>query len=239
MSRKQIKNIFMSNYLWIILLIAINTGCQFQRGRVSQIRPLPLQTGKIVILGFSPAMPQGAATGVIRSPFSGAVFMAEPIPQDVADKMSANLFGKLLEYKGYELIGPNQASGVFAHLVTSDQGISDIKIFQRIGQAFSADAVMTGYIYRWREREGTDYSVNRPASVAFDIYLVRSKDGAVLWKSRFDKTQKSLSENILDMGTFLKGKARWMTVDGLAELGLAELLDNSLLAGKENKDNKD
>ncbi len=95
---------------------------------------------------------------------------------------------------------------------------------------------MIGYVYRWREREGTDYSVNRPASTAFDLYLIRSHDRAVLWKGRFDKTQRSLSENILDMETFIKGKGRWMTVDRLAKLGLSNLMSKFPSSKTEKKD---
>ena len=88
---------------------------------------------------------------------------------------------------------------------------------------------MAGYIYRWKDREGSDYSAGQPASVAFDLYLLRSRDGVVLWKGRFDKTQRSLSENLFDIRTFIEGKGKWMTAADLAELGLTEMLDRSFV----------
>jgi len=105
--------------------------------------------------------------------------------------------------------------------------MSDIDTFKRIGHEFSAETVMVGYIYRWQERKGTDYSADRPASTAFDLYLLRAEDGAVLWKGKFDKTQAPLSENILDARTFFKGKGKWMTVETLADLGLSDILGKS------------
>ncbi|MFC1866632.1 hypothetical protein ACFL0H_00625 [Thermodesulfobacteriota bacterium] len=235
---KSLKTIYLFTCLGISLFIFLNAGCQFYKRPVSHVKPFPFKTGKIVVLGFRPAMSPGAEPGVIRSPVAGTVFMSEPVPQRVAEKMTVKLFDRLQKVKGYQLIGPNQASGVFASLVASEQGMSEIDIFQRIGQALSADAVMIGYIYRWREREGKDYSVNRPASAAFDLYLISSVDKAVLWKGKFDKTQKSLSENLFDMGTFLKGRGRWMTVENLAEMGLIELLDKSLMDKEEEKETK-
>jgi hypothetical protein len=107
---------------------------------------------------------------------------------------------------------------------------------QKIGLAFSAEAVLLGYVYRFREREGTDFAVNRAASVAFDLYLLQPIDGAILWKSRFDKTQQHLSQNILDMDTFMKGQGRWMTAERLAEIGLEDMLGGLLDAEKGKKD---
>jgi hypothetical protein len=148
--------------------------------------------------------------------------MAEPVPPDISDKMTTKLFSLLSNYEGYELVGLDKEA------LSSDQGMSEVETFKRIGREFSAETVMVGYIYRWQERKGTDYSADRPASVAFDLYLLRSVDGEVLWKGRFDKTQAPLSENILDARTFFKGKGKWMTVESLADLGLSDMLGKSL-----------
>jgi hypothetical protein len=178
----------------------------------------------MVVVGFLSAMSQFDAPDMVRSPLSGAVFMGEPVPPEAVNKMTAKLFDRVLKNRSYELVSPSQARGVYLNLVTSDLVEADIDVFKRVGKAFSADVLLVGYLYRWREREGTDFAVNRPASVAFEVYLLRPDDGAILWKGRFDKTQRSLSENVLDMDTFLKGRGRWMTVEKLAEVGLEGLL---------------
>jgi hypothetical protein len=211
----------------LILILILNIDCQFQGGSVKGDL-LPPRTGKTVVLGFRPAMSEGEKAGVIRNPISGAVFMAEPIPTGVLDKMTNKLFDLLRNYEGYELVDLDKEAGISASLVSSEQGTGDIETFKWVGHEFSADTVMVGYIYRWQERNGTDYSADRPASVAFDLYLLKSEDGAILWKGRFDKTQAALSENILDARTFFKGKGKWMTVESLADLGLSDMLDESL-----------
>jgi len=189
--------------------------------------PLPPRTGKTVVLGFRPAMPEGEERGIVRNPISGAVFIAEPIPAGVTDKMTNKLFNLLRNYEGYELVDLDKEEDISASLLSSEQGISDKETFKRIGLVFSADSVMVGYIYRWQERKGSDYSADRPASTAFDLYLLRTEDGAVLWKGKFDKTQASLSENILDARTFFRGKGKWMTAEALADLGLSDILGES------------
>jgi hypothetical protein len=209
--------------IWLGLAVVLTAGCQYRKDRINEAAALP-KTGKLVVVGFIPAMSAGEEPGVIRSPLSGAVFMAEPVPHSIASQLTANLFSRLLEFNRYNLVPPGQARGVFSNLISSDQVLGDTEIVRRIGEAFSADAVFMGYVYRWRERDGTNFAVRRPASVAFDLYLLRPDDGAILWRAKFDKTQQSLSENILAFDTFVRGGGRWMTADRLAEVGMEEAL---------------
>jgi len=54
----------------------------------------------------------------------------------------------------------------------------------------------------------------------------------VLWSGRFDKTQRSLSENLLDMRTFFRGKGKWMSARELASLGLEIIIRDMPLRDK-------
>lgn len=201
-------------------------GCHFKMPYFSEEKPSIPKINRVVVVGFQPAMSKGEEPGVVRDPISGAVFMAEPVPHHVVQSMTDILFDRLVAESRYELVSPGQAKGAFSSIVNSDLnvGMGPVEILQEVGKAFAADVVLTGNLYRWREREGTDYGVNRPASVAFDLHLVRPADGAILWKARFDKTQRSLSENLFDVATFVKGKGRWMTAETLAKIGLQKLL---------------
>ena len=216
--------------------IFLSAGCHFQG------QPAPAQTRhhfkieRLLVIGFLPAIPEGAKRGLIRSPLSGAVFMAEPVPKEAVDLLTSNLL-QLLEKKGTRgIISPHQAEGLFSAVRAREQLMGDLEVFQEMGKAFAADAILTGNIYLWREREGTEYAVNRPAAVAYDLYLIRTVDGAILWKGRFEKTQRSLSENLLDVETFLKGKGRWMEAKDLAEMGLVHLMETWSKAEEGGKD---
>lgn len=204
-------------------LVSLIQACSAYR---PQDRPKPFPAGldKIVVAGFRSALEKGTTPEVIRSPISGDAFTAEPVPEAEPEQMTSRLFDRVKQAERYDLVSPDQARGVFSSLVSSQPALSELEILERIGKAFSADAVLAGYLYRWREREGTDYAVNAPASVAFDLYLIRPDDGTVLWKGQFDMTQKSLSENLLEMDTFLYGGGKWMTADQLAGWGLQRLL---------------
>ena len=71
---------------------------------------------------------------------------------------------------------------------------------------------------------GAGYGVEKPASVAFDLSLVKPSNGAILWRGNYDKTQRSLFENLFDMNTFIKSGGQWLTARELASIGLERLL---------------
>lgn len=220
--------------LWPLIgsCLLLSSGCRPLRGPLpAEERALPI-VNKVVVVGFRAAMSRGEEPGVVRDPLTGAIFNAGPVSGYVVQAMNRSLFEKLVAEKRYELISPDQANGVLSGIIGLDSRMEmgPMEVLRRVGKRFGADAVLAGYIYRWREREGGDYAVNRPASVAFDIYLIRPGDGAILWKGRFDKTQRSLSENVLDLETFLESKGRWMTAQDLAVLGLGRLVTEMLEA---------
>ena len=146
------------------------------------------------------------------------------VPAETVKGMTAKLFDGVQKKEGCELISPAQARRVYSSFISLNTKHTEIEKYQHIGQAFSADAVLVGYLYRWRERVGGDHAVDQPASIAFELRLIRPEDGAILWREKFDKTQKSLSENLFEWDTFVRGGGRWMTADKLAELGLEGML---------------
>jgi hypothetical protein len=94
------------------------------------------------------------------------------------------------------------------------------------GEAEQAlDAVVTGVITRYNDRNGNALSTDRPASVSFDVYLISVEDGKVLWNATFDETQGVLSDNLLMLGRFIKGGGVWQTNDTLARNGMNRVLE--------------
>ena len=184
------------------------------------------RTEKIAVVGFRSALGEEDTPHTVRDPLSGAVFQAEPVSPSVVREMTRELFDRL-QSRGYrEVLPPGQALGAYSSLASGDMRLAllPVKMLQEIGKTLGADLVLSGYIYRWRKRQGSGYAVNRAASVAFDLHLIRSEDGRIIWNGKFDNTQRSLSENILDLKTFLGGKGKWMTARKLASLGLDRLL---------------
>jgi hypothetical protein len=89
----------------------------------------------------------------------------------------------------------------------------------KLGAQVQASHIMAGTVRRYRERKGTAYGADLPASVAFSLYLLDVASGETVWSSSFDKTQQSLSENLLDAAGFFKHGAKWLTAEELTRWG--------------------
>ena len=228
----KINNFQFVRYLLIFILAIMVSGCMAKdRSRAAHSMP-PIDSDKIVFLGFKSALLPGQEPTYFNNPMTGGSVRSEPVSQSLADIMSDKIYDQLVNSKDYEFINLREIKGLTDPALFEKSSNDSIKIIQSIGKAVSADVALSGYLYRMHDREGTEYSVENPASVAFDLYLISVKDGSILWKGSFDKTQKSLSENLLEFKEFLKFKGKWVDADTLAEIGLKELLDNMPLKNK-------
>jgi len=93
----------------------------------------------------------------------------------------------------------------------------------RVVDAGKADAVLTGTVRRFVERDGTSTGVRHPASVWIVLEL-RDQAGNPLWNGTYEETQPALSE---DAGSFPRAWERgfrWVTAEDLASYGARELV---------------
>ena len=93
-----------------------------------------------------------------------------------------------------------------------------------LGVKLKADYVIVGTVWRFSERGSVQRDSMSPASVAFTVYLVDVPTGKTLWSDTFDKTQQSLSENILGAAEFFKQGAKWLSAEKLARYGARNMV---------------
>jgi hypothetical protein len=91
---------------------------------------------------------------------------------------------------------------------------------RRLGQLVYADAVISGRLLRFHEREGESMGAMSPASVAFVLEVWDVKRGDLIWTARFDETQKSLSEDLLSLGQVASRGVRWLKAEELSLEGV-------------------
>ena len=101
----------------------------------------------------------------------------------------------------------------------------------RTALAAGAQAALMGVVIRYEELQGSKISADRPASVAFSAALVSAK-GELLWKAKFEKTQKPLFTNLLDFRTFFKGGMVWQRAATLANIGVDGILARAPLTAR-------
>jgi broad specificity phosphatase PhoE len=102
-------------------------------------------------------------------------------------------------------------------------GAPPTDLVRAVASEVGADAVVTGRLTRFRERDGTALAARSAASVEFFVEVRRGSDGALLWQGEFDQTQQALSESLAEAETFFRGGGRWLTARELARLGVEAL----------------
>ena len=106
----------------------------------------------------------------------------------------------------------------------------------QIGKTLNMDFIFVEYLFRFEERIGSSIGAEKPASVGFDVHLIRLRDEKIVWEGRFDETQKPLSENLFKIGSFVRRKASWLTAEELSSVGMDEIL-KKLPGAKELEEN--
>lgn len=97
-------------------------------------------------------------------------------------------------------------------------------VIKEIGRQLQCEAALVSTLNRFKKRQGTKYSVDEPASVAFELRLVDTRTGQSLWGSNFNETQESLLSNMFSFG---KAKSRgftWITAEELMAGGVHDKL---------------
>lgn len=142
---------------------------------------------------------------------------------------SQNTLAQLLQEKietigTFKVLPIEKVEEAFSQTEKREFEIKPMRSSIQLGKALNMDFVFIGYLFRFVERIGSHWGADRPASVGFDIHLIRLKDEKMVWEGRFDETQKPLSENLFKIGSFVRRKASWLTAEELSIVGMDEML---------------
>lgn len=181
---------------------------------------------KILVLPFTDMAVIYGQEQSVRCPLCGSMMTTGEIEEGADEFLTDQLSKLLAKQVSAAIISADRAKGVYTALL-DEEGLMfpEIGVVAKTGRRLGADAVVVGNLYRFRDRVGSDYSVERPASVAFTLAMIRVADSSVVWTGVFDETQRSLMENLFNIGTFFKRKAKWLTAEELAVFGLREMLE--------------
>jgi hypothetical protein len=231
----RMKGVAIINRFWLCVLkrlgcslivglhAAFFLGCAPHVETVAQGQEKQAFCAKIAILPFQGILPDKEERKVVQCPICGSMFKTNRADQ-ISVKNVENLFVKHLQrYSRIEVIPSDKAKAAYNMVSAEFPRASLIENIQKTGHKLNAEGAIVGYVYRYAERKGFAYSAEQPASVAFDVHLIRVEDGSIIWKGTFDETQRSLLENLLQMASFLKRGAKWLTAEELTQKGMDEI----------------
>jgi hypothetical protein len=160
----------------------------------------------------------------VRSPLTGKVFMTGPVAEGADRVLTGMLLDALRQETRFQTVSSSEAPGVLDALQSSsDAQRSPLKSLAQTGRMLNADLVFQGYVYRFKDRVGKDFSAESAASVAFDLYLIDSRAQKVVWSAYFDETQQALTDDLRFIGTFFRRGARWITADEMASEAMTDM----------------
>lgn len=182
--------------------------------------------GVTVVLPFVDMVKIFGSNASVRNPITSKVFVTGIIEE----KASIDLTNELYRLIGQETklkwgaLQNTQGTKESPPFNLSDMNADHVRRLQALGRQEGADTIMIGYLYAFRNRSGGDYGVERPSHVAFELVLMQSGSGRVVWQRSFKEIQKSLSEDLLQLRNFIKRKGRWVSAQEMAKGALKEML---------------
>ena len=94
---------------------------------------------------------------------------------------------------------------------------------RRMGQSLSADLMVVGTVWRYRDRGAIEGFPDRPASVAFALYLVEAESGRRLWRGVFDLAQDFALRDMARFTERFRMGLKWLSANELARHGVKEV----------------
>jgi hypothetical protein len=147
------------------------------------------------------------------------------VPPEAGRAVTGQIYGVLANRRDFRFV-PDLAVAD----VTRDPAVrgaaSLIDRARALSKAVTTDAVLFGTVSRFDERVGTRYGATSPASVAFDLALLETATGEIIWRGQFAETQEPLTSNVLQIWMFWRGGPRWLTARELTRLGVERLFND-------------
>ena len=137
-----------------------------------------------------------------------------------AEFMDSVLAEVLVGRKNVRVISERQLTS----LIPRDSA-SQLTLIRNIGSELKCGAVLVTSLFDYQQRQGGSYGAESPASAAFTMKLVNTRDGRVIWQSMFKETQQSLMSNLLSFSKAESRGFKWITVENLVRQGLVEKIE--------------
>ena len=205
--------------LWMTVIMILVSGPTVALSVAAAEEPKP----ELAILPFFIQKGEDPTRGEV-CPLCGGLHQSGSILPDSQNTMTRLLYEKMETLGTFTLFPLERVEEALSR--------SDLKQFFEkpgsaavlLGKELDTDFVFVGYLFRFEQRVGSSMGVEKPASVGFDLHLVRVRDGKIAWTGKFDETQRPLSDNLLKIGSFFRRGAKWLTAEELASAGMGETL---------------
>ena len=185
------------------------TSCANNRGDDTQGQASlrPLSCIAVLPAGASVDKDEKLSVEQARSLEAGALFATSIMARELTGNVKVRIVGQ----GQAAALAPEVSGGVFGMVST-------------IGKKIGCDGVLVTSVRRFKQREGTEYASDDPASADLHMALVHAGSGAVLWTADIRETQESFLDNILTFDKMQSRGFKWVSVEEMVEQGIVERL---------------
>ena len=178
----------------------------------------------LAILPFFVERVENPARGAVLCPLCKGVYQSGQVLPGSQNTLTRLLYQRMEALGTFKVLPLEKVEKVLTPSVKEQFEQKPIPSSIQMGKELDADFILVGYLFRFEERIGSRIGAERPASVGFDVHLLRLRDQKRVWDGKFDETQRPLSENILKIGSFFRRQASWLSAEELASVGMDEML---------------
>jgi hypothetical protein len=212
--------------LLLCLLFILVAGCHSREGSERTVPAGEVLLSRIAVVPFQQVASEEARIGPVECPLCGRVVNASRTPgnpERILEGLLLTRFDKANPQ--FTVQAGERVEGVYRRIAAGSLNKPLAEVLRETGRELEADGVLIGFLYRFRERRGVSYTVEQPASVAFEFHLLRVRDGVSVWRGVYDRTQSSLMEDLLQLPVFFRERGRWVTAEELAAEGVERILE--------------
>ncbi len=202
--------------IFLATVILMFSACTTKNVRVKNLAEIP-KFNRVAVLPFAVA---GCETCVDSFPTcrpQGNRIVCSKINSKIGYDLALSLAREIAIYGKYDVVEPQTAARILPYA-------GQISI-PEMGRRLGVDMIIFGIVNRFHERIGGPMSVQKPASVYFEVSMVDARSGKKVWRAVFDQTQKSFSDDITDVRNFMRGGGKWLTAREFADIGIAETIE--------------
>ncbi len=181
------------------------------------------ETPSLAILSFVVEKAEDRARGAV-CPVCKGIYGSGEVASGAPITLTRELYQRMEALGTFRVIPQEKVEAARSGSAQMRIETNPLRFAVPLGRELRADFVMICHLFRFEQRVGSSIGVEKPASVAFDMHLFRTKDGKQVWDGSFDETQKALFDNLLQIGTFFKEGAKWVTAEELAAVGMDRML---------------
>ena len=192
-------------FLASLTMLALLSGCARTTAQVQPEDLLPIKTIVVLPVEILSDGQSGRPAKNMQQLEKGQVLL---------DTMLAEYFS---DRKDIALLTPGQRDALEKEMVRCRTSA-----IVTICRTKVADAVLLCTLQRFTEREGTEYSIVNPASVAFDYKLVHAETGQTICSGTFSETQQPLLADMFQFFKKAKRGVKWLSAEELARDGFQQ-----------------